>query len=225
MIESAQLHELAYKAERLASRRLARLTGKSYDDALLITLEAAAGSDGLALLLAGRHALVCAAAEREKRKAQRLAVARSERAARHYGAPTPWQGWFDGSAHPNPGRCGIGAVLIGPDALRREISRPAGFGNSSEAEYAALLALLHEAVAAGAHELTIYGDSRVVIDDVTGCDANAAPTLTALRSNACDLITRLGGVTLRWLPRHKNADADALSQRAIAQSGNSECET
>ena len=80
----------------------------------------------------------------------------------------------------------------------------------------ALVALLQEAVAAQAHDLTIYGDSRVVIDDASGADSRAAPALLPWRTQARALMAQLDGVTLRWLPRHKNGAADALSQRAIA---------
>ncbi|MDQ2821495.1 MAG: ribonuclease HI family protein, partial [Pseudomonadota bacterium] len=136
---------------------------------------------------------------------------------------TPWRGWFDGSAHPNPGRCGIGALLLGPAGERREIAQAAGYGNSSEAEYLALIALLETAVAAQAHGLTIYGDSRVVIDDMHVPAAQslrhlhaAAQSLRHLHAAAHALMAQLTDVRLRWIPRHKNGAADALSQRGSA---------
>jgi ribonuclease HI len=144
------------------------------------------------------------------------AAADARRAARHDGPPSAWRGWFDGSAKPNPGRCGIGARLDGPAGIRVEIARPAGHGNSSEAEYRALIALLEAAVAHGARDLTIHGDSRVVIDDVAGPDLYAAPALAPYRSRVHTLLAALSDVRLRWVPRHKNTDADALSQRALA---------
>ena len=131
-------------------------------------------------------------------------------------AVTPWRAWFDGSAHPNPGRCGIGALLTGPGGERIEISRPAGYGNSSEAEYQALIALLETAVRAGANGMTVYGDSQVVINDVQAAPDGQAPVLGELRSKAVALIAQLEDVTLRWIPRRKNPEADALSQRAVA---------
>ncbi|MEJ7807107.1 MAG: reverse transcriptase-like protein, partial [Telluria sp.] len=116
-------------------------------------------------------------------------------------------------------RCGIGALLLGPGGERTAVSRAAGYGNSSEAEYLALIALLEAALVAGAHGLTLYGDSQVVINDVVQADANGAAALGALRAQAQALIARLDDVSLRWIPRHKNAEADALSQRAIAADG------
>ena len=105
--------------------------------------------------------------------------------------------------------------IEGPDGRVIELSRPAGHGNSSEAEYRALIALLETALAHGAHELTVLGDSRVVIDDVTGPDLYAAPALAGCRARALALLVLLPDVRLRWVPRHKNTGADALSQRAL----------
>jgi ribonuclease HI len=77
--------------------------------------------------------------------------------------------------------------------------------------------VLEVAVAHGADELTVYGDSRVVIDDLGGPDACAAPALAACRAVAQALAARIPQLTLRWIPRHKNLEADALSQRATEQ--------
>jgi ribonuclease HI len=75
--------------------------------------------------------------------------------------------------------------------------------------------LLETAVTHGAHELTVHGDSRVVIDDVTGPELYAAPALAGYRARALALLAGLPDVRLRWVPRHKNTGADALSQRAL----------
>jgi ribonuclease HI len=216
MIDPHSLRQAANRTERAASRRLAARSGLPEDEALRLTLEASAGADGLDALLAQRRALRLAeecraAARRADKETERLL-----RRARHDGPPTAWRAWFDGSAHPNPGRCGIGALLLGPAGQSVEISLPAGYGNSSEAEYRALIALLEAAVAHGAHGLTIYGDSQVVVNDVNGPDDGAAPALKPYRAAAHALLGRLREVSLRWIPRHKNTQADALSQRAAA---------
>ena len=81
-------------------------------------------------------------------------------------AAEAWLAWFDGSALPNPGRIGIGALLRGPQGQVVEISRRAGEGSSSEAEYLALIALLEAALLHQPAQLTVHGDSQVVIDDL-----------------------------------------------------------
>ena len=212
MNDFPDLERIAYKAELAASRRLARTTGLSAGQALRRTLELAAGVTGLAALVEARTAMLAAQAARDAARA----FARAAAQARHDSRPATWRGWFDGSAKPNPGRCGIGVRLDGPGGVHVEIARPAGHGNSSEAEYRALIALLEAAVAHGAHDLTICGDSRVVIDDVNGPDLYCAPALASCRARVHVLLAEVPGVRLRWVPRHKNLDADALSQRALA---------
>jgi ribonuclease HI len=210
------LERIAYKAERAASRRLAQSAGLSAGEALRLTLERVAGTGGLAALVARRAAMLAAQADREAARFARQAAAAARRAGHHDAQPTAWRAWFDGSARPNPGRCGIGALLEGPDGIKVELAQPAGHGNSSEAEYRALIALLETAVAHGARDLTIHGDSRVVIDDVNGPALYAAPALAAYRARVQALLAHLPDARLRWVPRHRNAAADALSQRAFA---------
>jgi ribonuclease HI len=214
MIELQHLQQIAYKSERTASRRLAAAHGLSDEQALRRTLELKAGKGGLAALVEARTLEQAAQASRSAARDSLREQARLRQARRHEGLPTVWRAWFDGSARPNPGRCGIGARLEGPDGAV-EISQLAGYGNSSEAEYRALIALLEAAVARGVAGLTVYGDSQVVINDATCPDAFAAPALQPYRAAARALMARIDGLSLRWVPRHKNQQADALSQRAF----------
>ncbi|UUZ49229.1 reverse transcriptase-like protein [Massilia sp. B-10] len=188
--------------------------------ALRATLTLAAGAAGLAQLLAGRQALRDAAAARLLARQADKAAANAVRMARHDGAPTPWRAWFDGSAHPNPGRCGIGGLLLGPDGERVEITRRASHGNSSEAEIPGIDCGTGGGSKHAARDLTVYGDSRVVLDDMHAAESAAAPSLAALRGAARAWLPQLGSVVLRWIPRHKNSAADALSQQAARR-----CET
>jgi ribonuclease HI len=211
MNEFPDLDRIAYKAERAASRRLEQAEGLSAAQALRRTLELAAGAAGLAALVEMRTGLLAAQAARDAARASAKAAASAKRDPQ----PTAWRAWFDGSARPNPGRCGIGVRIEGQDGHVIELAQAAGHGNSSEAEYRALIALLETAVAHGARSLTVHGDSRVVIDDVTGPDLYAAPALAGYRARALALLALLPDVRLRWVPRHKNTGADALSQRAL----------
>lgn len=219
-----RLQGAASKTELAASRKLALRTRIPLEDALRATLEQSAGDAGLDRFFTERAALRAAEAARAlARRAARDAAREAARLAalalrrlRQEGAPTAWRGWFDGSAKPNPGRCGIGARLLGPNGETVELSQAAGYGNSSEAEYRALILLLETAVAHGAGPLTVYGDSQVVIDDVNGAVDASAVVLRPLRAQVQALLARLPATTLRWIPRHKNLEADALSQRATS---------
>jgi ribonuclease HI len=214
--EFETLATAAFKGERVAARRLAARMQLTELQALLQVLTLAAGVAGLAQLLAEREQLRL---RDEQRRAARQADTARKLALRQAAIRpilTGWRGWFDGSAHPNPGRIGIGALLCGPDGQRVEVSRRAGHGNSSEAEYLALTALLEEAVKAGAIELSVCGDSQVVVNDVNQGAARGAKGLEEYRSRVVELMSALGEVQLRWVPRHRNGDADRLSQQAIA---------
>lgn len=216
IFEFEQLAAAAYHTERVRGRRLAARAGIGEADALRQVMTEAAGAAGLAALLAARAAASAADVARRAAKTQQRLEQRTARQQRDLPAAGTWQAWFDGSSHPNPGRLGIGALLCGPAGQRVEISRRAGHGNSSEAEYLALIAVLEAAAHNGALELVVCGDSRVVIDDVACSDGCGAKGLESHRLRAQELIAQLDKVSLRWLPRHRNGEADRLSQQAIA---------
>lgn len=216
MTELDRLESAANRSELAASRKLARQRSLPLGEALHTVLTTSAGAAGLPALLAERAALRAAEAAHAQARRSERAAALALRQSRHDGAASAWRAWFDGSARPNPGRCGIGARLVGPGGEIVELSEAAGYGNSSEAEYLALIAVLEAALARRAFDLTVYGDSRVVIDDVAASAAGSAPSLAHLHARAHALLAQLPGARLRWVPRHKNLDADALSQRASA---------
>jgi ribonuclease HI len=213
------LTDAAFHNERVAARRLARAQGITEHEALRMVLAQAAvraGFQHVEALLAARAQARGDDLERRAARGRARAAARAEKLALREGGPGQygWRAWFDGSATPNPGTIGIGALLCGPDGKRVEISRRAGHGGSSDAEYLALIALLEAAVAAGATPLAIHGDSQVVIVDVGSAGA-AAKGMDGYRLRVRALMAQLGKVTLHWVPRHRNGDADRLSQQAI----------
>jgi len=223
LISFEMLATAAFHGEHVAARRLAARTHVDEATALHQVLTQAAGPAGLTALLADRAQARQQDADRRAARVAQQAARRQHLRAKKAPPADGWRGWFDGSAHPNPGRIGIGALLCGPAGERIEISRRAGYGNSGEAEYLALGALLEAAAHAGARDLLLHGDSQVVINDVN-LDAHkvaaggGAKGLDAHRARVRELMALLGTVTVKWVPRHRNGDADRLSQRAIAMS-------
>ncbi|MCS4509867.1 reverse transcriptase-like protein [Xylophilus ampelinus] len=117
---------------------------------------------------------------------------------------------------PNPGRMGLGAVLVAPDGERHTLSRLApGTGCNNEAELRALIAALDEARAHGATAVRIHTDSGTVVAHL----GPAAPAPIAHLADAfADARTRLAAFApadLRWIPCHRNAEADALARAAL----------
>ncbi|MDB5848424.1 MAG: ribonuclease, partial [Rhodoferax sp.] len=68
----------------------------------------------------------------------------------------PWVAYCDGSAVPNPGRMGLGAVLTAPDGTRHSLSELAReHGCNNEAEVRALMATLRALKSLGADMLLL----------------------------------------------------------------------
>lgn len=86
--------------------------------------------------------------------------------------------YVDGSSRGNPGPAGAGAVLGTDDTELARLGRPVGSqAGNNVAEYAALQLGLDAAITRfDATGLEVRIDSRTVIDDVWGGEANATPT-------------------------------------------------
>ena len=213
MSEYEQLCAFAFRTERVASRRLALKESISEEQALKNILQVVAGERSLLQLLENRQTQTNTNIEKAASKRWIKSQARTLKSAKNHAPEGTWLAWFDGSARPNPGQCGIGIVLKGPKGEHVEISKDIGHGDSSDAEYCALITTLEIAIQMRAIPLVVYGDSQVVIDDV-GLATNAPSNLTHHRARAQSLLTQLGAVHFCWIPRHKNVEADKLSQQA-----------
>lgn len=210
-----RMHALAHAKERAMARRLSREQSMPPALALESVLRQVAGTESLDALLARREVALQKDADRRagRRKAS-LEKFRGKAAARA-ADPAAWHAWFDGSATPNPGRIGLGCVLRAPDGRMLEISRPAGNGDSNRAEYLALIAVLALAGKMDVPHLVIHGDSRIVIDDVTAREPVRVPDLHSLREQVLHLLAAIPSVHFIWIPRARNAGADALARQAI----------
>nr|WP_315469317.1 ribonuclease HI family protein [uncultured Undibacterium sp.] len=206
---------LTFHREQVAARRLVKRTGLSLTTALEQILCERAGDQGLAHLLDQRRVHFSVQAERKAQ--QRDAVQRRHMAKLNTKAvPVDrWCGWFDGSAKPNPGDCAIGGLLQSPNGQCWEIARTVGYGNSSSAEYLALIAVLELALKLDVRSVTIFGDSRVVIDDLRPQIGASAHGLETYRRIATDLMQQIPKMDLQWIPRARNVRADALAQQAF----------
>ncbi len=205
---------IAYKAERIASRRAARNRGLSEEETLKNLLETRAGTQSLGDLIQSRQQSALLAQAKIDARKQSKAEALAKKRADQQPDDTSWLAWFDGSSHPNPGKMGIGAVLQSPSGDITKICCAAGQGDNNVAEYLALIALLEEAARIQPDKLAIYGDSQIIINEVSNAAIPGALPFQNHRRHAMQLIRQLKEVTLTWIPRKKNTAADALSQQA-----------
>ena len=125
------------------------------------------------------------------------------------------QGYFDGASRGNPGTAGAGALLVNENGeVIWETARFLGTKTNNEAEYTALLLLLKAAKERDIKTLNIYGDSKLVVSQVSKQWNINLPHLRALAQEAWGLMEGMS-VTLEWIPREKNKLADALSNQGI----------
>jgi len=110
---------------------------------------------------------------------------------------------------------GAGALLVddGGETLW-ETATPLGTRTNNEAEYLALILLLEEAGRRGIRELEIFGDSRLVVSQVSKVWKINEPRLRELAERAWTLCEGKR-VRFSWIPRERNARADTLSNRAL----------
>ena len=128
----------------------------------------------------------------------------------------PWIIHCDGSAVPNPGRMGLGAVLVAPDGTRHVLSMATDArGCNNEAEARALLAALRDAQARGATALLIYSDSSLLVAQLGAVNEPPVLRLAALYEEVRALLATFTHTSLHWIPRHRNGEADTLARAAL----------
>lgn len=137
--------------------------------------------------------------------------------ARDSGEPSIWHIHCDGTALPNPGRIGLGAVLCAPDGARHSLStRSEHTGCNNTAEALALILALREAHARGARRLRVHSDSDVLVQHLAGTLRIRVASLATLFDEAATWLARFEQVELHWVPRHRNGEADTLARAALA---------
>ncbi|MEK6978786.1 MAG: ribonuclease HI family protein [Candidatus Micrarchaeota archaeon] len=126
--------------------------------------------------------------------------------------------YTDGACSGNPGKMGIGAVLIKNGVAVKKISEDIGEGTNNIAEYTAVIRALEEAQKLGEADITLRSDSLLIIQQLRGEYRIRAIHLRELKRKI-DAICRDKGhelhVTFEHVPREQNKTADKLSKDAI----------
>jgi len=123
---------------------------------------------------------------------------------------------FDGGAIPNPGDMGIGVVLIENSNIITTISKKLpDKGTNNIAEYTALLAGILKALELGWKEVSIEGDSELVINQVNGTWSIKKEHLENLYNQVVKELSNFDSYTINWIPRENNSIADKLASNAL----------
>lgn len=118
--------------------------------------------------------------------------------------------------------CGIAVVVrdaAGGIVAARQ--RRLGPMTNNEAEYEALILALEFALERGERHarLAFLVDSQIVVGQVAGMFSVRSPHLAPRHRRVRELLARLPGATLVFVPRDRNRVADALAVEALAEGG------
>lgn len=123
----------------------------------------------------------------------------------------------DGGSRGNPGVAGYGALVRDPDTgeILMTDAAPLGRASNNVAEYSGLVAGLRMArdldPEARVHVLM---DSKLVVEQMSGRWKIKHEDMRRLAAEARAVLPA-GRVTYEWIPRHRNKDADRLSNEAM----------
>lgn len=130
--------------------------------------------------------------------------------------PVPWTVHCDGSAMPNPGRMGIGAVITAPDGTRHTLSQATHTtGCNNEAELLALTLALQDLRERGVSAVRAYSDNSILVEQLGPVRAKPIARLAGLFDDARALLGSFDDARVQWIPRHRNGEADALARAAL----------
>ena len=85
----------------------------------------------------------------------------------------------------------------------------------NEAEYAALIFALEEALKLKPSTAHVYSDSKVVVEQMNGWIAVNSAKLKPLHRRARELSQRFKQLTITHIPRERNQLADAIADEAV----------
>lgn len=119
---------------------------------------------------------------------------------------------IDGAARGNPGPAGAG-VFVEPERDRPalEFYEPLGNTTNNVAEYRALLLALERAEEAGADDVEIRSDSRLLVEQLRGNFKIRAEHLKPLLAESVLRAKRFRRFSISHVPREENGRADRLA--------------
>lgn len=123
--------------------------------------------------------------------------------------------YFDGACR---GGNDGGAGYVIKDSNERRIAEGCfyiGDSTNNIAEYRALILGLEKAKELKLPNLKVHGDSRLVINQVTGEWKTKKAHLKPLREQAHDLACRIPNIRFKWIPRGMNGAADEKANQSI----------
>ena len=122
----------------------------------------------------------------------------------------------DGGSRGNPGPAAVGVVVQDTDGgVLEEVGERIGDATNNVAEYRAVLLGIERALALGATELELVGDSELIVRQVKGEYKVKDASLRELHGEVKRALVPLESWAIRHVRREANAEADRLVNEAL----------
>lgn len=125
---------------------------------------------------------------------------------------------FDGGSRGNPGLSGCGFIIKTNSGYLQKIitgNLKMKKATNNEAEYTALIEGLKTAIKHDIREITVYGDSKLVIMQSKGLWKVSAKNLMELNTTIKELSKSFENIDFIHIPREQNKDADKLANQSM----------
>lgn len=124
--------------------------------------------------------------------------------------------YFDGAAEPsNPGPAAGAAVLDLPNGETVTVTVDLGVQTNNVAEYSGAICGLKKAHELGCRQIKLFGDSQLVIYQLSGQYRVKNAGLRPLYQQAHKLLMKFDNYNLIWIPRAQNSRADAAAGEVL----------
>jgi len=122
--------------------------------------------------------------------------------------------YADGGSRGNPGEAAYG-IIVQRSGRTMRMGRALGVATNNEAEYQALLAGLDWALKEGIADLTVFTDSELVVQQVSGKYKVKHPNLKPLFLMALERKKKIKKFKIFHIKREHNSEADALVNEVL----------
>lgn len=121
----------------------------------------------------------------------------------------------DGASRGNPGDSGIGVLIIDSSGKRTELKKYLGEKTNNQAEYSALILALENLINLKDSEIIIQTDSQLIANQMNGSWRVKDKGLKSLYTLAKKLCEQYSKLSINYIPRTQNKEADRLANEAI----------
>ena len=123
--------------------------------------------------------------------------------------------FFDGASRGNPGHASSAVILQYKNRTATYAQYIGTNKTNNVAEYTAFIMALELAITHGIKHIKVYGDSQLVIYQLSGKYKVKNPVLNRLFNESQRLMNKLDTVSLQFIPRKQNKLADRAANDVL----------